>query len=138
MKYLLTIVLLGCLAIACQKEIGFGNGSGATQTTSVRCTSCSYLPVCDSTKLSYIDSSASGIDTIASTLAILGDTTINGRKFTRVSPSAIFSQGLLYNCDITVFTSRCQTWDWILIHYCNQLVYLQVLLPFLLIFKPLF
>jgi hypothetical protein len=99
MKYLLTIVLLGYLAIACQKEIGFGNGSRATQTTSVRCTSCSYLPVCDSTKLTYVDSSAAGIDTIASTLAILGDTTINGRKFTRVSPSAIFSQGLLYNCD---------------------------------------
>ena len=96
----LCVLLLSCLSlIACQKEIGFGDGSVGGQTSSVRCTSCSYLPVCDSTQLTYVDSSGTGVDTVASTLVILGDTTINGRKFTKVSPSAVFAQGLLYNCD---------------------------------------
>jgi hypothetical protein len=47
----------------------------------------------------YVDSTAAGVDTLSSTLAILGDTTINGRKFTRITPFAAFNQGLLYNCD---------------------------------------
>jgi hypothetical protein len=39
------------------------------------------------------------VDTTTNTLAILGDSTINGKKFTRVSAFAAFQQGLLYNCD---------------------------------------
>jgi len=97
MRYILSILLLGILAVSCQKEIQFGNGTN--QNPLVRCTTCSYLPVCDSTKLTYVDSTAAGVDTTQSTLIILGDTTINGRKFTKVSPSSVFSQGLLYNCD---------------------------------------
>ena len=83
--------------MACQKEIGFGNGDG-NNPANIRCTSCSYLPVCDSTRLTYIDSTAAGIDTTENILLILGDTTISGTKFTKVSPSSIFGQGLLYNC----------------------------------------
>jgi len=100
MKYFLSILLITLVMIACQKEIHFGGGTNPTNpVNTVKCTGCNYLPVCDSTRLSYVDSSAAGKDTITSTLAILGDSTINGRKFTRVSPSAIFAQGLLYNCD---------------------------------------
>ena len=98
MKYILSVLLAAILVISCQKEIHFGDAT-TTQRSTLRCTSCSYLPVCDSTKLTYIDSSSAGTDTIASTLTILGDTTISGRKFTRVSPSAVFPEGLLYNCD---------------------------------------
>ena len=98
MKYILSVLLAVILIISCQKEIHFGDAT-TTQRSTLRCTSCSYLPVCDSTKLTYIDSSLAGTDTIASTLTILGDTTITGRKFTRVSPSAVFPEGLLYNCD---------------------------------------
>lgn len=86
--------------VSCQKEIGFGDGSGTSNPpSSVRCTGCSFLPVCDSTSLTYIDSTALGADTTESILMILGDTTISGRKFTKVSPSSIFTEGLLYNCD---------------------------------------
>ena len=85
--------------IACQKEINFGDGSNTTNPSSVRCIGCSYLPVCDSTKLTYIDSSAVGVDTTENILVILGDTTIGGRKFNRITPSSIFPQGLLYNCE---------------------------------------
>lgn len=99
MKRLLLLLLIGTVFLACQKEIEPGDGNGQNPTPSVRCTSCSYLPVCDSTQLTYIDSTAIGTDTIASTLAILGDTLISGIKFTKVSPSAVFGQGLLYNCD---------------------------------------
>lgn len=91
-------IVIGLLLFSCQKEIGTGEDL-ANPASNLRCTSCSYLPVCDSTQLTYVDSSAVGVDTIGSTLSIAGDTTINGRKFTRVSPSAVFSEGLLYNCD---------------------------------------
>lgn len=99
MRQLLCVLLAALLLVACQKEVGFEGGTAPDPKASVRCTSCSYLPVCDSTQLSYIDSSAAGMDTIGSTLVILGDTVINGIKYTSVSPSAIFSQGLVYNCD---------------------------------------
>src|SRR5829696_4700606 len=99
MKYLLCLLLTALVAFACQKEIDFEGGTAPNPIPPVRCTSCSYLPVCDSTQLTYVDSSAAGLDTTVSVLSILGDTTINGTKFTRVSPSAVFSQGLLYNCD---------------------------------------
>ena len=98
MKRLLTLLLLSLLLAACQREIRFDSGT-TSLSNNVRCTACSYLPVCDSTKLVYVDSTAAGADTTSSTLAILGDTTINGRKFARVTPFAAFSQGLLYNCD---------------------------------------
>jgi hypothetical protein len=97
MKHLLSLLALFIVLIACQREINFGDGTN--NAANRRCTSCSYLPVCDSTKLVYVDSTAFGTDTTRSTLAILGDTTINGRKFTRVTPFAAFGQGLLYNCD---------------------------------------
>lgn len=103
MKRVLALLAAAVLLVACQKEIDGPSGSGGggtTPTTPVRkCTGCSYLPVCDSTKVAYLDSSAAGVDTVRSTQAILGDTTINGTKFTRVSPFAAFPQGLLYNCD---------------------------------------
>ena len=100
MKHLGVLLILLLCAIACQKEISFGNDSGTTNPpSSVRCTGCSYLPVCDSTSVTYIDSTAIGTDTTENILLILGDTTINGRKFTKVSPSSIFAQGLLYSCD---------------------------------------
>lgn len=100
MKRLLLPFLLVTLIIACQKEISFGDGNGNTNPPStVRCTGCSYLPVCDSTMLTYIDSTTIGVDTTKNVLLILGDTTISGKKFTKVSPSSLFSEGLLYNCD---------------------------------------
>lgn len=78
---------------------GDGSGNGGNNPPAAKCTGCLYLPVCDSVKLRYLDSSAAGIDTVKSTLAILGDTTINGKKFFRISAFAAFRQGLLYNCD---------------------------------------
>lgn len=98
MRYFLLVCVFSFFLIACQKEINFDTGL-TPPTTTVRCTSCSYLPVCDSTRLTYVDSTLAGVDTTASTLLLIGDTTIAGRKFNRVTPFAAFKQGLLYNCD---------------------------------------
>jgi hypothetical protein len=98
MKHLVFLFGLSILLIACQREIGFSDGTNPP-AANIRCTSCSYLPVCDSTKLVYVDSTSFSTDTTRSTLAILGDTTINGRKFTRVTSFAAFGKGLLYNCN---------------------------------------
>lgn len=91
------LAVVGMLA-GCQQEI---EGPGGTEqpAANVRCMGCTYLPVCDSTKLTYVDSTALGVDTTATTLAILGDTTITGRKYNRVTAFAGFNQGLLYNCN---------------------------------------
>jgi hypothetical protein len=94
MKYVVSLAVIACLFLSCQKELGSGDSN-----PTIKCTACSYLPVCDSTKLVYVDSTMLGTDTTSSTLAILGDTTINGKKFTRVTPFAAFNLGLLYNCD---------------------------------------
>lgn len=98
MKQLLLLLSIFVLITACQKEIE-GLGGNSNNPAAKKCTGCSYLPVCDSTKLTYIDSSAVGVDILTNTQAILGDTTIGGKKFTRVSPFGTFQQGLLYNCD---------------------------------------
>ena len=101
MKYFLVLLMLAVILVSCQKEItGFSSNGPTTPTLPPKkCTGCSYLPVCDSTKLTYVDSTAAGLDTTMNTLAVLGDTTINGKKFNRISPFAAFKQGLLYNCD---------------------------------------
>ncbi len=101
MKYVFALLTITLFVVACQKEITGLGGDGTTTpgTPSKKCTGCSYLPVCDSAKLTYVDSTTAGVDTTTSTLAILGDTTINGKKFNRVSAFAAFKQGLLYNCD---------------------------------------
>lgn len=100
MKYFFTLFAIALIVMACQKEITGSGGDGtAAPASSKKCTGCSYLPVCDSTKITYIDSTAAGLDTTTSTLVLLGDTLISGKNFTRVSPFAAFRQGLLYNCD---------------------------------------
>lgn len=96
MKALWAVLFLAVAAAACQKEISL---SGTAATPPVRCTGCNYLPVCDSMPLAYVDSSAAGIDTLRSVVLLLGDTSVNGKKFHRVSPFAAFRQGLLYRCE---------------------------------------
>jgi hypothetical protein len=64
-----------------------------------KCVLCSYLPLCDSSRFVFIDSSAASIDTLSGTVSIGSDTVANGIKYTSVSGFAAFSGNLLYNCD---------------------------------------
>lgn len=94
MKHIPFIALLCILFLgACQKEIGFGDGSNGNR----KCISCSYLPLCDSSNLVYVDSSNT-VDTLNGYVRIGTDTTINGLLYTQVTGFAAFPNGFLYNC----------------------------------------
>ena len=91
--FLLTIFVILIFA-GCKKEYSYEGGY-----SNANCINCSYLPVCDSSEFTYVDSTVAGVDTARTTMFLPGDTVINGKKFSKVTPLAAFSQGLLYNCD---------------------------------------
>lgn len=87
--------LLPCLIfLSCQKEIDW-----STPVAAKRCVSCEYLPVCDSSLYRYVDSTNGRVDTLENKMAILGDSTIGGKKFNKVAGFATFSTPLFANCD---------------------------------------
>lgn len=92
-RYLLTAFGVLAIILSCQKEISF-EGEGTT----LKCVNCSYLPFCDSSVFVYVNTTANGVDTVTSIPRILGDTTVNGHKFTKISAVSFFNEGLLYNC----------------------------------------
>jgi hypothetical protein len=55
--------------------------------------------VCDSSLFRYIDSVDNRIDTLDNQMMILGDSTINGKRFKKISGFATFNTGLFANCD---------------------------------------
>jgi len=95
MKLKHLLIGFGFLAVivSCQKEISFEG-----ESTTVKCVNCTYLPFCDSSVFVYVNTTASGTDTATSIPRILGDTIVNGQKFTKVSAVSFFDEGLLYNC----------------------------------------
>ncbi len=84
-------VLFVTVLLSCQKEIHFEGDP------SRRCVGCSYLPLCDSSVFTYVDS-ANTIDTLRGTVRIGTDTTIEGLAYSRVTGFAAFPNGLVYNC----------------------------------------
>jgi hypothetical protein len=84
-------VLLVSFLVSCQKENSFEGDP------SRRCVACSYLPLCDSSVFTYVDS-ANTIDTLRGTVRIGTDTTIAGQSYSRVTGFAAFPNGLMYNC----------------------------------------
>lgn len=86
---------IGILIFAgCKKEYSYEGGY-----SDAKCINCSYLPVCDSSQFTYVNSTVAGVDTARTTIFLLGDTILNGKKFSKITPMAAFSEGLLYNCD---------------------------------------
>lgn len=105
MKFRLYIALLfSCIligvSIGCQKELNFDGQPGGTPKV---CISCNYLPVCDSSVYTYIDSTAQGIDTNRSVVRLIGDSVVEGLTYNRVSTLGFFGQGVLYNCDANTY-----------------------------------
>jgi hypothetical protein len=96
---LFAFILMG-ISISCQKELNFDGQPGGTPKV---CISCSYLPVCDSSVYTYIDSTAQGIDTNRSVVRLLGDSVVEGLTYNRVSTLGFFGQGVLYNCDAQTY-----------------------------------
>ncbi|HEY0750323.1 MAG TPA: hypothetical protein VGD26_04170, partial [Chitinophagaceae bacterium] len=89
---LATITIL--IFAGCKKEYSYEGGY-----SDAYCINCSYLPVCDSSEFIYVDSTVAGVDTTRTLMFILGDTLINGNKFSKITPLAAYSEGLIYNCD---------------------------------------
>src|ERR1700694_4579603 len=81
------------LFFACKKDHSLEGGLYR------HCSSCTYLPLCDSETFVYVDSNALAIDTLSGVVHIGSDTVINGLNYTRVSGLAVFHSGLIYNCD---------------------------------------
>ncbi|MBA2746349.1 MAG: hypothetical protein H0U44_09005 [Flavisolibacter sp.] len=86
-------ILLTASFFSCKKEYSFEGGNFKN------CISCTYLPVCDSSQYVYVDSTPTSVDTLHNTMYILGDSTINGKLFKKVSGFATFNTGLYANCD---------------------------------------
>ncbi|HEY0731117.1 MAG TPA: hypothetical protein VGD33_01765 [Chitinophagaceae bacterium] len=92
-RLLLLATILSLFLAGCKKEYSYEGGY-----INDNCINCAYLPVCDSSQFTYIDSTVAGVDTVRTMMFILGDTLINGSKFSKITPLAAFSEGLLYNC----------------------------------------
>jgi hypothetical protein len=86
--------LLVLLAWGCSKDYSYEGGNANR-----RCVDCEYLPVCDSSFFRYVDSNGTRIDTLDNQMFVLGDSTINGRRYSKVSGFATFNTGLFANCD---------------------------------------
>ena len=92
-RFLLLATILSLILAGCKKEYSYEGGYSNTN-----CINCAYLPVCDSSQFTYIDSTVAGVDTVRTMMFLLGDTLINGNRFSKITPLAAFSEGLLYNC----------------------------------------
>jgi len=93
LRHLFFIICAFLIILSCQKEI-----EHPTEASNVKCVDCTYLPFCDSSVFVYVNTTANSVDTITSVPRILGDTTINNQKYTKISAVSFFNQGLLYNC----------------------------------------
>ncbi|MBC7933899.1 MAG: hypothetical protein H7Y86_00875 [Rhizobacter sp.] len=92
-KFLLT-ALCGFLLTACQKELSFetaidpgsnpGGNPGNNPGSNVVCFACDYSPICDGTKMNYIDT-MSGVATPMNFLYdVLTDTTVAGATYKKI------------------------------------------------------
>lgn len=93
-----TILLFALIttAISCQKEL---HGDGITPSPAKKCIDCEYLPVCDSSVYVYVDSTATGVDSVRNVVNLLKDTTVNSVKYSGVTTLGFFDSGVFYNCD---------------------------------------
>ncbi|HEY0750680.1 MAG TPA: hypothetical protein VGD26_05980, partial [Chitinophagaceae bacterium] len=71
-RLLLLATILSLFLAGCKKEYSYEGGY-----INDNCINCAYLPVCDSSQFTYIDSTLAGVDTVRTTMFLLGDTMIN-------------------------------------------------------------
>lgn len=101
MSRLLQICMIGFLTssllVACVKNHSFENGMLPNPNGSnfTGCKSCRYLPWCDGSVYTYIDSAAGGINTTTTTLSIVSDTIIGTATY---SKTLFDGQTYYHNC----------------------------------------
>lgn len=93
------LLFLAVIFTSCQKELNFDDTPGGG--TAAPCKSCSYIPWCNGSKYTYIDTTFGTGTTSVQILNIVKDTTIDGKVFQKFSnPGA---DGY-YNCTSGVST----------------------------------
>lgn len=87
MKNIFLILLCGCLAISCQKELDFGSGDITPPNdfpVNDTCFACDYSPICDSSQFNYIDT-VNGVAQAKSFLYdVKSDTVVNAVTFKKI------------------------------------------------------
>ncbi|ULQ56530.1 hypothetical protein KJS94_17910 [Flavihumibacter rivuli] len=92
--FVLVVMLAGLSLAGCQKEISDPDGGSNGRL----CTGCEFLPACDSSYYVYVDSTANGVDSNYNLITIEGDSSINGRKFYKMSTIGFFGEGIFFQC----------------------------------------
>lgn len=102
--YILCPVIVLFSFFACTKEVSQENNQlpGIANNSTGGCKSCSHIPWCDQSYYSYVDSTNSGVDTIAYNYQFLGDTTINGLVFTKTNDGTGYT--VYHNCQNNITT----------------------------------
>ena len=99
LRTVITLVLAGMLMISCQKELSLDATTAGG--TAAPCKSCSYIPWCNGSVYTYVDTTMGTGTTSITTLTIIKDTTIDGKIFQKfANPGA---DGY-YNCTDGVST----------------------------------
>ncbi len=111
MKQILTLAIISSIMLsACQKEITFdssgvpgsntgnnGGNSGGTGNTSTNCKSCSYMPVCDGSWYTFLDTLNSVPAITTDSIRFVKDTTIDSKTFVKLY-SPLSNSYSYYNC----------------------------------------
>ena len=102
-KICLAVFLTSTLLVACVKNHSFENGMSPNPngTNYTGCKSCKYLPWCDGSVYTYIDSTAGGINTQSTTLSIVSDTIIGTTTYSKTN---FDGQTYYHNCSNDVST----------------------------------
>jgi hypothetical protein len=87
MKKILPVFICALIALSCQKELSEEDGTLPTTPTTpgtpgtpanTICFECEYAPICDSTKLVYMDTILGNASVVTNLYDVLGDTTMSG------------------------------------------------------------
>ncbi len=99
-KLMLFISLFIISIFSCQKEISSDNGLLPTNNgnDSTNCKACTYYPYCTGSTYTYVDTTASGpVNTSATTITYVSDTTVDGKVYQRFSAPGT-SADSYHNC----------------------------------------
>ncbi len=102
-KFYGCLIFLIVIASSCQKELNF-EGGGAPPTGNLVCLTCDYMPMCDSTRLNFVDSTGGTGTDRSFVYDVNADTTINGAAFKKIKEVGS-GQNTYLNCDGNVISN---------------------------------
>ncbi|MFZ1528207.1 MAG: hypothetical protein WAT19_05630 [Ferruginibacter sp.] len=106
-KLYLCLIFMVAITSSCQKELSF-DGAGTGPTDNLVCLTCDYMPMCDSTRLNYVDSMAGTGTNRSFVYDVTADTVINGAVFKKIKEVGS-GQSTYMNCDGNVISNFIAT-----------------------------